>query len=249
MKVTDVKTFVVDCFRTNWVFVKVYTDTGITGVGEGTLEYKEKALVGAIEHIKNYLVGKDPRQIEKHFHDLYRDAYWRGGAVLMSALSAVEMALWDILGKDLGVPVYQLLGGKVNDDCRIYVNGWFAGAKEPAVIGALLGDVVQHVFKPAVAQTQVQKAGAGDLGGGKAGALQLHFGNQDLGYLAGVLAQDLGVLHGKAGGIVAVAQILGDLDLHRADFGLGQFAGLDGGVIGLPDELGGLGHGILDVIH
>ena len=131
MKITDVKTFVVDCFRTNWVFVKVYTDDGICGVGEGTLEYKEKALCGAVEHIKNYLVGKDPRQIEKHYHDIYRDAYWRGGAVLMSALSAVECALWDILGKSLGVPVYQLLGGKVNDDCRIYVNGWFAGAKTP----------------------------------------------------------------------------------------------------------------------
>ena len=98
---------------------------------EATLEYKEKALIGAVEHIKEYLVGKDPRTIEKHFHDIYRDAYWRGGPVLMSALSAVEMALWDILGKSLGVPVYQLLGGKVNDKCRIYVNGWFAGAKTP----------------------------------------------------------------------------------------------------------------------
>ena len=105
MKITKIKSFVVDCFRTNWVFVKVYTDEGITGVGEGTLEYKEKALVGAIEHIESYLVGKDPRQIEKHYHDIYRDAYWRGGAVLMSALSAVEMALWDILGKSLNVPV------------------------------------------------------------------------------------------------------------------------------------------------
>ena len=83
MKVTDIKTFAVDCFRTNWVFVKVYTDEGITGVGEATLEYKEKALIGAVEHIKEYLVGKNPLNIEKHFHDIYRDAYWRGGAVLM----------------------------------------------------------------------------------------------------------------------------------------------------------------------
>ena len=131
MKVTDVKTFMVDCFRTNWVFVKVYTDEGITGVGEATLEYKEKALLGAVEHIKEYLVGKNPLTIERHWHDIYRDAYWRGGAVLMSALSAVEMALWDILGKSLNVPVYQLLGGKVHDEVRIYVNGWFSGAKEP----------------------------------------------------------------------------------------------------------------------
>ena len=60
MKVTDVKTFTVDCFRTNWVFVKIYTDSGIDGVGEATLEYKEKALIGAVEHIKEYLVGKNP---------------------------------------------------------------------------------------------------------------------------------------------------------------------------------------------
>ena len=131
MKVTDVKVFPVDCFRTNWVFVKVYTDEGISGVGEGTLEYKEKAFFGAVEHIREYLVGKNPLEIENHWHHIYRDAYWRGGPVLMSALSAVETALWDILGKHLGVPVYQLLGGKVNDKVRIYVNGWFSGAKTP----------------------------------------------------------------------------------------------------------------------
>ena len=132
MKITDVKSFVVDCFRTNWVFVKIYTDEGITGVGEGTLEYKEKALTGAVEHLKDCLVGKDPRDVEKHAHDIYRDAYWRGGAVLMSALSAAECAMWDILGKSLNVPVYRLLGGKINDRVRIYVNGWFSGAKTPA---------------------------------------------------------------------------------------------------------------------
>ncbi len=131
MKVTDIKCFAVDCFRTNWVFVKVYTDEGIDGVGEATLEYKEKALLGAVGHIKEYMLGQNPLDIEKHWHSIYRDAYWRGGAVLMSALSAVETALWDILGKSLNIPVYKLLGGKANERVRIYVNGWFAGAKTP----------------------------------------------------------------------------------------------------------------------
>ena len=135
MKITDIKTFVVDCFRTNWSFVKVYTDEGIDGVGEATLEYKEHALCGAVEHIKDVLVGKDPTNIEQIVHDLYRDSYWRCGPVLMSAISAVEVALWDILGKSLGVPVYKLLGGKTNEKVRIYVNGWFAGAKTPEEFG------------------------------------------------------------------------------------------------------------------
>lgn len=144
MKIKDIKVFAVDCFRTNWVFVKVYTDEGIDGVGEATLEYKEKALFGAIEHIREYLIGKNPFQIEKHWHSIYRDAYWRGGAVLMSALSAVETALWDILGKALNVPVYQLLGGKVNDEVRIYVNGWFSGAKTPDEFAKKASDAVKR---------------------------------------------------------------------------------------------------------
>ncbi len=144
MKVTDIKPFVVDCFRTNFVFVKIYTDEGITGIGEGTLEYKEKAFLGALEHIKEYLVGKNPLDAEQHFHNIYRDAYWRGGPVLMSTLSATEMALWDILGKHLNVPVYQLLGGKINDKVRIYVNGWFAGAKEPEEFVAKAKEAVKR---------------------------------------------------------------------------------------------------------
>jgi len=144
MKITDIRTFVVDCFRTNWAFVKVYTDEGISGVGEATLEYKEKSLVGAVEHIKDVLVGQDPANIEKIAHDLYRDSYWRSGPVLMSALSAVEMALWDIKGKALGVPVYQLLGGKCHEKVRIYVNGWFAGAKTPEEFGEKAKIAVQR---------------------------------------------------------------------------------------------------------
>ena len=143
MRVTDVKVFIADAFRTNWLFVKVYTDEGLTGLGEGTLEYKEKAFCGAVEHIREYLLGKNPLNIEAHWHNIYRDAYWRGGPVLMSALSAVEMALWDILGKYLGVPVWQLLGGKVNDRVRIYVNAWFVGAREPDEFAAKAKETVK----------------------------------------------------------------------------------------------------------
>ncbi|HUT95663.1 MAG TPA: galactonate dehydratase [Thermoguttaceae bacterium] len=131
MKITDLKTYVVHCYRTNWVFIKIGTDEGISGVGEATLEMKEKAVEAAVLELKDYLLDKDPREIERHFHVMYRDSYWRTGPVLMSALSAVEMALWDISAKELRVPVYRLLGGKCNDRVRAYANAWFAGAKTP----------------------------------------------------------------------------------------------------------------------
>ena len=98
-KITSIKTFTIDCFRTNWVFVKVATDEGITGIGEGTLEYKESALLGAIADLEHAIIGRDPFNTEWIWHENYRDAYWRGGPVLMSALSAIDMALWDIKGK------------------------------------------------------------------------------------------------------------------------------------------------------
>ena len=131
MKVTAIKTFVCNAFRTNFVFVKVETDSGLYGWGEATLEYKEHTVEAAIHDLEGYLIGKDPRNIEAFRHDCYRDAYWRGGPVLMSALAGVEIALWDIKGKELNVPVYQLLGGKVRDAIPIYVNGWFSPAKTP----------------------------------------------------------------------------------------------------------------------
>jgi len=131
MKITDLKTYLVHCYRTNWVFVKIETDAGIAGIGEATLEMKEKAVESAVLELKDYLLGKDPRQIERHFHLMYRDSYWRTGPVLMSALSAVEMALWDISARELDVPAYRLLGGKCNDRVKAYANAWFAGAKTP----------------------------------------------------------------------------------------------------------------------
>ncbi len=131
MKITNIKTYIVHCYRTNWGFVKIETNEGVSGIGEVTLEMKEKAVDAAVHELKDYLIGKDPCDIERHFHTCYRDSYWRSGPVLMSALSGVEMALWDISAKSLGVPVHRLLGGKCNDRVKAYANGWFAGATTP----------------------------------------------------------------------------------------------------------------------
>jgi galactonate dehydratase len=131
MKITQIKPLICHAYRTNWVFVKVITDEGIHGVGEATLEYREQTVVEAIRELDRNLRGKDPRNIEAIWHETYRSVYFRGGPVLMSALSGVEMALWDIKGKALGVPVYQLIGGQVRDKVPCYANGWFAPAKTP----------------------------------------------------------------------------------------------------------------------
>lgn len=148
MKITAIKTFVCHAYRTNWVFVKVLTDQpGLEGVGEATLEYREQTVVAACQELERDLVGKSPSNIETLWHDAYRDAYWRGGPVLMSAISAIDMALWDIQGKELGVPVYRLLGGMVRDRVPCYANGWFAGAKQPDQFAAKAVEAFQAGFR------------------------------------------------------------------------------------------------------
>jgi galactonate dehydratase len=132
MKITGITPLVCHCYRTNWVFVKVTTDEGLHGVGEATLEYREPTLVECIREHDRVLRGRDPFEIEAIWHECYRDTYFRGGPVNMSALSGLEMALWDLKGKALGVPCYELLGGRVRDRVPCYANGWFSPAKEPA---------------------------------------------------------------------------------------------------------------------
>ena len=123
MKITGLKTFVVATgpHGGNWVFVKVYTDQdGLYGVGEGTVTSKAQTIAAAIEEHERFLVGKDPLAIEWLWQAMYRYPRWRGGPVLNSAISAVEMALWDIKGKAYGQPVWQLLGGKARERIRCY---------------------------------------------------------------------------------------------------------------------------------
>jgi galactonate dehydratase len=119
VKIRAVKPFVVDELGTNRVFVKVYTDEGLTGLGEGTLSSRSQSIAAAIAENEAYLLGKDPRDIEGLWQTLYRRPRWRGGPILNSAISAIDTALWDILGKSLGVPIYRLLGGACRDRVRI----------------------------------------------------------------------------------------------------------------------------------
>ena len=147
MKISGIKPLICHAYRTNWVFVKVTTDEGLHGVGEATLEYREQTVAQAIKELERTLIGLDPHNIEAIWHKTYRDVYWRGGPVLMSALSAVEMALWDIKGKALGVPVYQLLGGKVRSAVPCYANGWFAPARTPEEFAAKAKEAVAAGFR------------------------------------------------------------------------------------------------------
>ncbi len=121
LRITDLKTFVVDAQTDeNFVFVKIYTNQGITGLGEGTLTGKARTVEQAILEHKRYLVDQDPSEIERHWQGMFRGPRYRGGPVLMSAISAVDIALWDILGQALGQPIWKLLGGKARDRVRVY---------------------------------------------------------------------------------------------------------------------------------
>jgi galactonate dehydratase len=116
--------------------VKVTTDSGLVGWGETTLEGKPRSTAAAVEELADYLVGKDPLLIEHHWQHIYRSAFFRGGNVVMTALSGIDQALWDIAGKHHGVPVYQLLGGKVRDRVRVYAHWGIQSMEERALAAA-----------------------------------------------------------------------------------------------------------------
>lgn len=118
IKITRLEIIPVNTMRT--VFIKMHTDAGITGIGEGTVEGRISTTAAAIKELEGYLIGKDPRRPAHHWQAMYRHAFYRGGIILTSALSAVDIAMWDIKGKALGVPVYELLGGPTRDRVRVY---------------------------------------------------------------------------------------------------------------------------------
>src|SRR5581483_12193826 len=122
MKVTEIKTYVLESPGREYVFVKVLTDEGLHGWGEGTLEMKQGTVVAAVRDLQGFVVGEDPTRIEYLWQRMYRHGFWRGGVAILSAISAIEQALWDITGKAYGQPVYKLLGGAVRDYVPCYTH-------------------------------------------------------------------------------------------------------------------------------
>jgi galactonate dehydratase len=142
IRITDVVPHVIFCGRGHFIFVEVQTDQGITGIGEATLDSKTEAVVGAIRDLKAYVIGEDAFRIEHHWQRMFRHSFWRGGVVTGSAISGIEQALWDILGKALGVPVYELLGGAVHDRLRLYING--PAGNTPEEVAASAGQLASE---------------------------------------------------------------------------------------------------------
>jgi galactonate dehydratase len=123
IRITGITMRVVNAEMRNWVFVRVETDQpGLFGWGEATLEWKTRAVVGAVEDLTPLIIGQDPRDIENIVRILKKHSFWRLGVIGMSAISGIEIALWDIFGKSLGLPVWRLLGGKVRDRVKVYTH-------------------------------------------------------------------------------------------------------------------------------
>lgn len=129
MKITALKTFLVP---PRWLFLRIETDDGLVGWGEPVLEGHAETLAAKIAEFEDFLIGADPMKIEDIWQTLYRNGCYRGGPVLMSAMSGIDMALWDIKGKAYGQPVHALLGGAVRDRIRSYC--WIGGDRPTALI-------------------------------------------------------------------------------------------------------------------
>lgn len=119
IRITKLETLMV---QPRWLFLKVHTDAGIIGLGEPIVEGRAKTCAAAVKEMESYLIGKDPRAVVHHWQAMYRHAFYRGGPVLTSVISGIDQALWDIKGKALGVPVYELLGGPTRSRVRVYAH-------------------------------------------------------------------------------------------------------------------------------
>jgi len=132
MKITQFETFLTNAGLRNYLFIRLRTNTGLTGIGEASLEWQEKTVQTLLhEWVENRVLGRDPFDVEAVIGGLIRDQY-QGGSTIMTAISGVEIAMWDLIGKACGQPIYKLLGGRCHQVVPAYANGWYGGSTTPA---------------------------------------------------------------------------------------------------------------------
>ncbi len=147
MKITDVETYAVGAGWKNWLFVRVVTDEDLYGIGEATLNGFALTCEAAVQELKSLVIGLDPREIRRNIRMMMERVSNDGGPIHHAAVAGIEEACWDILGKSLGVPVYQLFGGKVRDWVDCYANGWYRTERSPQAFAALAREATSRGFK------------------------------------------------------------------------------------------------------
>jgi galactonate dehydratase len=146
MKFTRLETFLTNAGLRNYLFVRLTADNGLTGLGEASLEWQERTVEALIhEWVEDRVLGADPFDVERVIGGLIRDQY-QGGATVLTAISGVEIAFWDLIGKACGQPVYRLLGGRSRERLPAYANGWYGGARSPADFAARAREVVARGY-------------------------------------------------------------------------------------------------------
>lgn len=142
MKITKIETLLVGAptpgcgllSNRNYFYILLHTDEGLTGLGEATLESHDESMLGCLRDLEDLVIGQDPARVGQLLQTLIRQRFWKGGVVKASAVSGIELACWDLIGKAAGKPVYELLGGALRDKIRVYANGWSGGATDLGVI-------------------------------------------------------------------------------------------------------------------
>ena len=147
MKIEKLETFLTNSGLRNYLFLRLTTNTGLVGVGEASLEWQEKTVETLIhEWVEDRILGTDPFDVESTIGGMIRDQY-QGGPTVMTAISSVEVALWDLIGKACGQPVYKLLGGRAHERVPAYANGWYGGARTPEEYAERARDVVARGYR------------------------------------------------------------------------------------------------------
>lgn len=146
MRIVKIDTYLVGNPWKNWLFARVHTDDGLYGIGEGTVMYFAKTVESAIQELAPFVIGMDPMQVGLITQKLIRDTYADGAQIHMAAVAAIEMACWDITGKALNQPIYNLWGGRCHERLRAYANGWYRGERSPELFAQKAAEVVKRGY-------------------------------------------------------------------------------------------------------